>query len=94
LVLGGVPIPHNRGLLGHSDADVVLHALSDALLGAASLGDLGDHFPVHDHSGVSLHEFPSGTNRDILVQRGMDVDCDSFGIPGRAKIHCALFPKN
>ncbi len=45
LVLGGVEIPHERGLEGHSDADVLLHALGDALLGAASLGDLGEHFP-------------------------------------------------
>lgn len=45
LILAGVEIPHSKGLDGHSDADVVLHAVSDALLGAASLGDLGDHFP-------------------------------------------------
>jgi len=45
LVLGGVDIPHDQGLLGHSDADVVLHALCDALLGAAALGDIGQHFP-------------------------------------------------
>jgi 2-C-methyl-D-erythritol 4-phosphate cytidylyltransferase/2-C-methyl-D-erythritol 2,4-cyclodiphosphate synthase len=45
LWLGGVAIPHERGLAGHSDADVALHALTDALLGAAALGDIGDHFP-------------------------------------------------
>jgi 2-C-methyl-D-erythritol 2,4-cyclodiphosphate synthase len=45
LVLGGVVIPFDKGLLGHSDADVVLHALCDALLGAAGLGDIGQHFP-------------------------------------------------
>jgi len=45
LILGGVHIPHERGLDGHSDADVLLHAVSDALLGAAALGDLGAHFP-------------------------------------------------
>lgn len=45
LVLGGVAIPFEKGLLGHSDADVVLHALCDALLGAAGLGDIGEHFP-------------------------------------------------
>jgi 2-C-methyl-D-erythritol 2,4-cyclodiphosphate synthase len=48
LVLGGVTIAHERGLLGHSDADVVLHALADALLGAAALGDIGRHFPDTD----------------------------------------------
>jgi 2-C-methyl-D-erythritol 2,4-cyclodiphosphate synthase len=46
LILGGIEIPHDKGLAGHSDADCVLHALSDALLGAASLGDLGRHFPA------------------------------------------------
>lgn len=48
LILGGVKIPHDFGLLGHSDADVLLHALSDALLGAAALGDIGKHFPDTD----------------------------------------------
>jgi len=48
LVLGGVTIPFERGLLGHSDADVLIHALCDALLGAAALGDIGQHFPDTD----------------------------------------------
>jgi 2-C-methyl-D-erythritol 2,4-cyclodiphosphate synthase len=48
LVLGGVEIPHMQGLLGHSDADVLLHAICDALLGAAALGDIGQHFPDSD----------------------------------------------
>lgn len=48
LVLGGVTIPHEKGLLGHSDADVLLHSISDALLGAAALGDIGKHFPDTD----------------------------------------------
>ncbi len=48
MILGGVRIPYERGLLGHSDADVVLHALTDALLGAAALGDIGEHFPDTD----------------------------------------------
>ena len=48
LILGGVEIPHTFGLLGHSDADVLLHAISDALLGAAALGDIGKHFPDTD----------------------------------------------
>ena len=48
LVLGGVEIPSDRGLLGHSDADVLLHAICDALLGAAALGDIGSHFPDDD----------------------------------------------
>ncbi|OSM02589.1 2-C-methyl-D-erythritol 2,4-cyclodiphosphate synthase [Magnetofaba australis] len=48
LMLGGIEIPHNQGLLGHSDADVLLHAICDALLGAAGLGDIGQHFPDTD----------------------------------------------
>lgn len=48
LVLGGVPIPHERGLAGHSDADAIAHAVTDALLGAAGLGDIGTHFPPTD----------------------------------------------
>lgn len=48
LIIGGVDIPHTRGLLGHSDADVLLHAISDALLGAAALGDIGGMFPDTD----------------------------------------------
>ena len=48
LVIGGVVIPHTHGLLGHSDADVLLHAITDALLGAAGLGDIGTHFPDTD----------------------------------------------
>ncbi|GFO85673.1 MULTISPECIES: 2-C-methyl-D-erythritol 2,4-cyclodiphosphate synthase [Anaerostipes] len=48
LILGGVQIPFEKGLLGHSDADVLLHAVSDALLGAAALGDIGKHFPDTD----------------------------------------------
>src|SRR5262249_54326204 len=48
LILGGVPVPHSKGLSGHSDADVVLHAVADALLGAAGLGDIGELFPDTD----------------------------------------------
>ena len=55
LILGGVKIPHTLGLLGHSDADVLLHAIMDALLGAAALGDIGKHFPDTDlqYKGIS-----------------------------------------
>jgi 2-C-methyl-D-erythritol 2,4-cyclodiphosphate synthase len=48
LILGGVEIPHSKGLTGHSDADVISHAATDALLGAAGLGDIGEHFPPSD----------------------------------------------
>lgn len=55
LILGGVKIPHTTGLLGHSDADVLLHAIMDAILGAAALGDIGKHFPDTDpqYKGIS-----------------------------------------
>ena len=55
LILGGVTIEYNKGLLGHSDADVLVHAIMDALLGAAALGDIGEHFPDTDerYRGIS-----------------------------------------
>src|SRR6476661_1782729 len=62
LVIGGVAIPHERGLAGHSDADVALHALVDALLGAAALGDIGAYFPSSDERwrGASSATFVAG----------------------------------
>jgi len=58
LVIGGVTIPYGKGLLGHSDADVLLHAICDALLGAAALGDIGRHFPDSDarYKGIDSRE--------------------------------------
>ncbi|MGE5386903.1 MAG: 2-C-methyl-D-erythritol 2,4-cyclodiphosphate synthase [Betaproteobacteria bacterium] len=70
LILGGVTIPHERGLLGHSDADALLHAITDALLGAAGLGDIGRHFPDTDqryenaNSRLLLREAVGLVNRD------------------------------
>ena len=61
LILGGVRVEHPRGLAGHSDADVVLHALTDALLGAAGLGDIGDAYPDTD---------PPGTDADSRLSCG------------------------
>lgn len=54
LILGGILVPHTKGLSGHSDADVLLHAICDALLGAAALGDLGGHFPDYDRQYLDL----------------------------------------
>ena len=79
LILGGVDIPYEKGLLGHSDADVLLHAISDALLGAAALGDIGKHFPDNDKaykdadSRVLLHHVVK-----LLAQKGYkvgNIDC-------------------
>lgn len=69
LVLCGVPIPYEKGLLGHSDADVALHAIMDALLGAAALGDIGEHFPDQDprYEGVSSLELLKKV-RDMLLE--------------------------
>lgn len=53
-IIGGVELPYEKGLLGHSDADVLLHAVSDALLGAAALGDIGKHFPDNDNAFLNI----------------------------------------
>ena len=73
LVLGGVTIPHTHGLLGHSDADALLHAITDALLGAAGLGDIGQHFPDTDErfkgaDSVTLLQAAAGRVRDAGYQ--------------------------
>jgi len=71
LIIGGVEIPHDRGLLGHSDADVLLHAVIDALFGAAGLGDIGRHFPDTDerYKGVDSRVLLRAA-RELLVQAG------------------------
>lgn len=65
LIIGGVKIPYEKGLLGHSDADVLLHAISDALLGAAALGDIGKHFPDTDE------RFKGADSLELLRQVGV-----------------------
>ena len=71
LIIGGVDIPHERGLLGHSDADVLVHAVIDALLGAAALGDIGRHFPDTDprYAGADSRVLLRAT-RELLTARG------------------------
>jgi 2-C-methyl-D-erythritol 4-phosphate cytidylyltransferase/2-C-methyl-D-erythritol 2,4-cyclodiphosphate synthase len=75
LMLAGIEIPHNRGLAGHSDADVVLHAITDALLGAAGLGDIGEHFPPSDPrwKGAASSLF-LGHAADLLRANGAILD--------------------
>lgn len=75
LILGGVKIPHTLGLLGHSDADVLLHAIMDALLGAAALGDIGKHFPDTDpqYKGISSIRLLEHV-RDLISEKGYMVE--------------------
>lgn len=75
LILGGVEIPHTLGLLGHSDADVLVHAIMDALLGAAALGDIGQHFPDTDetYKGISSMKLLSHV-RNLLEQEGFFIE--------------------
>jgi 2-C-methyl-D-erythritol 2,4-cyclodiphosphate synthase len=74
LLLGGVRIPHNRGVVAHSDGDVLLHALVDALLGAAALGDIGEHFPDSDARwrGADSRQFVTAT-LEMLARRSWRV---------------------
>jgi 2-C-methyl-D-erythritol 2,4-cyclodiphosphate synthase len=74
LVIGGVEIPHDRGLAGHSDADVLIHAVCDALLGAAGLGDIGTHFPDSDarYKGIDSRKLLFAV-RQLLRDRGLRV---------------------
>lgn len=74
LIIGGVDIPHSLGLLGHSDADVLLHAISDSLLGAAALGDIGKHFPDTDerYKGISSLLLLSHVKK-LLSEKGYSV---------------------
>ena len=73
LVLGGVEIPHEKGLLGHSDADVLTHALCDALLGAAGLGDIGIHFPDTDPEWAGIDSLK-------ILQRVSDMIAPEWGV--------------
>ncbi len=70
LVLGGVEIPYEKGLLGHSDADALIHAVCDALLGAAGLGDIGEHFPDTDpaYKGISSMKLLARTHGMISAE--------------------------
>ena len=75
LILGGVNIPHEKGLLGHSDADVLLHAIMDSLLGAAALGDIGKHFPDTDNSFKNIDSMLLlAKTKDILSQNGFAIN--------------------
>src|SRR5476649_3056649 len=74
LIIGGVTIPYERGLLGHSDADVLLHAITDAIFGAAALGDIGRHFPDTDV------QFKGADSRTLLREAALRVRATGYDI--------------
>lgn len=88
LILGGVKIPYEKGLLGHSDADVLLHAIMDALLGAAALGDIGKHFPDSDpaYKGISSMELLRHVGRLIEEKMYVIGNIDATIIAQRPKM--------
>ncbi len=88
LILGGVRIPYEKGLLGHSDADVLLHAIADALLGALALGDIGKHFPDSDpqYKGISSLVLLKKT-AELVCSRGYKVgNVDATVLAQRPKL--------
>jgi len=88
LILGGVKIPHKAGLLGHSDADVLCHAVGDAILGALSLGDLGKHFPDTDpkYRGVSSLTLLSSIGDMVRGENAGVVNVDSTVVAEEPKL--------
>jgi 2-C-methyl-D-erythritol 2,4-cyclodiphosphate synthase len=87
LILGGVTIPHSHGLLGHSDADALLHAITDALLGAAGLGDIGGHFPDTDAA------FKGADSLALLAEAARRVRAGGFQIVNVDSTIVAQAPK-
>ena len=97
-IIGGVDIPYERGLLGHSDADVLLHAICDALLGAAALGDIGKHFPDSDarYKGIDSRTLLKHVGVLIAAQgyRVGNVDATVIAQMPRMAPHIAAMVKN
>ncbi len=87
LVIGGVTIPHHKGALGHSDADVLLHAICDALLGAACLGDIGVHFP--DTSS----EFKNIDSKILLAKTRVLIEAEGYAVGNIDASLCLEAPK-
>ncbi|MCI9633340.1 MAG: 2-C-methyl-D-erythritol 2,4-cyclodiphosphate synthase [Ruminococcus sp.] len=98
LILGGVKIPYEKGLLGHSDADVLIHAVMDALLGAAALGDIGRHFPDTDpmYKGISSIRLLEHVGRLLEEERYLVENIDATIIAQRPKMlpHIESMRKN
>lgn len=98
LIIGGVDIPYEKGLLGHSDADVLIHAIMDALLGACKLGDIGQHFPDTDpkYKGISSIELLKSV-ASLLADNGYEVvNADSIIVAQKPKMmpHIPQMEKN
>lgn len=87
LVLGGITVPHTHGLLGHSDADALLHAITDALLGAAALGDIGRHFPDTDE------RFKGADSGALLAEAARRVRAEGYEIGNIDSTVVAQAPK-
>ena len=88
LILGGVLIPHDRGLLGHSDADVLVHALMDSMLGALALGDIGKHFPDNDNSYKDIDSLVLLKRvNELVLEKGYKMgNCDITVIAQKPKL--------
>lgn len=88
LILGGVEIPHDKGLLGHSDADVLVHAIMDAIIGALGLGDIGKHFPdtSDEYKDISSLYLLAKVNELMLEKRASVINIDATIIAQRPKL--------
>lgn len=98
LIIGGVDIPHDRGLLGHSDADVLLHAITDSIIGALGLGDIGHAFPDTNPeiAGIASTKILSDTY-DKMIEKGFvigNVDATIMAEQPKMKPHLAKMKKN
>ena len=88
LILGGVNVPHTRGLLGHSDADVLIHAIMDAILGALALGDIGKHFPDSDerYRGISSMKLLEIVSQMMREKEAVLVNLDATLVMQKPKV--------
>lgn len=98
LIIGGVTIPHDKGLLGHSDADVLIHAIMDALLGAAALGDIGKHFPDSDKNLKNISSLVLLSKvKNLIDKEGyeiVNIDCTIIAQKPKMLYHIDAMKKN
>ncbi|KYN76506.1 2-C-methyl-D-erythritol 2,4-cyclodiphosphate synthase [Clostridium sporogenes] len=98
LIIGGVTIPHDKGLLGHSDADVLIHAIIDALLGAAALGDIGKHFPDSDKNFKNISSISLLSKvKNLIDKEGyeiVNIDCTIIAQKPKMLYHIDAMKKN